>query len=569
LQTFAPRQEAAEQTRPAAVRAPARGPVRRAESPRSIRGLQRRIGNRAVPRHLSRGTAIKPETRARYEAGLHLSLADVRVHTDQPAAASAASLDAKAYTVGREIVFGAGRYRPGSVEGERLLAHELAHVVQQRRGGPDRSVLRLSRPGDRSEREAEGAAAGLLADRPAAVTAGSEPPGIYRDATGPGAARTGPTGRTVVTSGPGLGGLGVGSVGPGAEHLVLVREWLERHQFAPPEDQPAGEQHVLLNGEDMPLSRAVSLAAAGTNLPAAEVQPIVSAALTQAVPHTALGAAFVGGVGNTVPGLPIHPQNWQDQVRLNKALEIQRLDEWLDSHRFGPPEIRDPTGSRVLLDGEETTVERVADQGLASLGGGGLPRFSFLDRREVLAHVRQRYVVGRVGPSTQIAFGYTLVPRFAQVQTPTAPLNPITTQHQFQFTITRPQHAPDSPGREDSPLVGQVTLDDSGHIVSVVAGGQEAVVWPLLRGWLQVSGVVQVLIGANWSQTVSGTAAGAFVQAGAGGQVLVTPAFRNGPFRFLNGHVGIGVQAMGTVQASTVSGPQAGAQGGFVVNLTW
>lgn len=61
----------------------------------------------------------------------------VRVHTDQLAAQSAESVAAQAYTVGSDVVFGAGRYAPASREGQRLLAHELTHVVQQGgTGGP-------------------------------------------------------------------------------------------------------------------------------------------------------------------------------------------------------------------------------------------------------------------------------------------------------------------------------------------------------------------------------------------------------------------------------------------------
>jgi len=56
----------------------------------------------------------------------------VRVHTDSKAAESARAVNALAYTVGRDIVFGAGQYSPQSAPGQRLLAHELSHVVQQR-----------------------------------------------------------------------------------------------------------------------------------------------------------------------------------------------------------------------------------------------------------------------------------------------------------------------------------------------------------------------------------------------------------------------------------------------------
>jgi Domain of unknown function (DUF4157) len=56
----------------------------------------------------------------------------VRVHTDERAAASARQMDARAYTVGDDIVFGLGEYRPTTPEGRALLAHELTHVLQQR-----------------------------------------------------------------------------------------------------------------------------------------------------------------------------------------------------------------------------------------------------------------------------------------------------------------------------------------------------------------------------------------------------------------------------------------------------
>jgi hypothetical protein len=65
------------------------------------------------------------------EARLGQDFSRVRVHTDGKAAAAAGAAGASAYTVGRDIVFGAGQYRPGSAEGQRLLAHELTHVAQQ------------------------------------------------------------------------------------------------------------------------------------------------------------------------------------------------------------------------------------------------------------------------------------------------------------------------------------------------------------------------------------------------------------------------------------------------------
>ncbi len=56
---------------------------------------------------------------------------NVRVHTGERAAESARSVNALAYTVGRDVVFGAGQYQPESQSGRRLIAHELQHVRQQ------------------------------------------------------------------------------------------------------------------------------------------------------------------------------------------------------------------------------------------------------------------------------------------------------------------------------------------------------------------------------------------------------------------------------------------------------
>jgi hypothetical protein len=61
----------------------------------------------------------------------------VRVHTNSLAAASAAAIGARAYTLGSEVVFGAGQYAPDTTAGLHTLAHELTHVVQQRSGGHD------------------------------------------------------------------------------------------------------------------------------------------------------------------------------------------------------------------------------------------------------------------------------------------------------------------------------------------------------------------------------------------------------------------------------------------------
>ena len=105
------------------------------------------------------GAPLEPAVRLSMEAALGNSFGHVRVHADDKAAASAEALGAAAYTVGQRVVFGAGRFRPSSVQGRSLLAHELTHVVQQ--GGASRQGQIAVRQLPRLEAEAEVGAAAL------------------------------------------------------------------------------------------------------------------------------------------------------------------------------------------------------------------------------------------------------------------------------------------------------------------------------------------------------------------------------------------------------------------------
>ena len=79
----------------------------------------------------SPGQPLDVGTRAFMEPKFGHDFSSVRVHIDDQAARSARSVNALAYTVGREVVFDAGQYAPGGRAGQELIAHELAHVVQQ------------------------------------------------------------------------------------------------------------------------------------------------------------------------------------------------------------------------------------------------------------------------------------------------------------------------------------------------------------------------------------------------------------------------------------------------------
>jgi hypothetical protein len=77
------------------------------------------------------GSPLPASTRAFFEPRFGADFSRVRVHTDSRAAQTAESINARAFTVGQNIVFGAGQYATTSNEGQRLLAHELTHTVQQ------------------------------------------------------------------------------------------------------------------------------------------------------------------------------------------------------------------------------------------------------------------------------------------------------------------------------------------------------------------------------------------------------------------------------------------------------
>ncbi|OIJ93037.1 hypothetical protein BIV25_26080 [Streptomyces sp. MUSC 14] len=106
------------------------------------------------------GSPLDDATRTEMEARLGADFSDVRIHTGEAARASAAEVGARAYTSGSHVVIGEGG------ADRHTLAHELTHVIQQRRGpvaGTDNgSGLRVSDPSDRFEREAEANATRVL-----------------------------------------------------------------------------------------------------------------------------------------------------------------------------------------------------------------------------------------------------------------------------------------------------------------------------------------------------------------------------------------------------------------------
>ncbi|MDA9504183.1 hypothetical protein XI09_05275 [Bradyrhizobium sp. CCBAU 11386] len=105
---------------------------------------------------------LSSPTRRSMETRLGHDFGHVHIHTGSVAEASARAVHANAYTVGNHVVFGANKYRPGSVEGDRLLAHELTHVKQQA-GAVATAPLRIGPADDVHERAANSAASSFTA----------------------------------------------------------------------------------------------------------------------------------------------------------------------------------------------------------------------------------------------------------------------------------------------------------------------------------------------------------------------------------------------------------------------
>jgi Domain of unknown function (DUF4157) len=122
------------------------------------------------------GQPLDPTTRTLMESRFDADFSQVRIHTDAQSAESARAVDALAYTVGRDVVFSEGSYTPHLRQGSKLLAHELAHVIQQERGGA--SPPRLQ--GGVLERHADAAASAFVSGLGFINVSGASAPGLSR-----------------------------------------------------------------------------------------------------------------------------------------------------------------------------------------------------------------------------------------------------------------------------------------------------------------------------------------------------------------------------------------------------
>jgi hypothetical protein len=133
-----------------------------------------------IDRRLGGGESLAPDLRQRFgEGGGGGPPAGVRVHRDAEAADLARSVGARAFTVGADIFFGRGEYRPDTRSGARLLAHELVHTTQTT-AAPAGAGLAVSDPADAHELAAERTAARWVSGGPTPQAAVARPAGIAR-----------------------------------------------------------------------------------------------------------------------------------------------------------------------------------------------------------------------------------------------------------------------------------------------------------------------------------------------------------------------------------------------------
>jgi Domain of unknown function (DUF4157) len=128
----------------------------------------------------SSGQSLPGDIQRKFEASLGTDLSSVRVHTGGESQSAAHAVGAKAYTMGQNIHFGAGHYDPSSSAGEHLLAHEVAHTVQQQGGSSTRqNKLEVSGPQDAAEHEADHAADAMVSGGQASISRAT--PNVARD----------------------------------------------------------------------------------------------------------------------------------------------------------------------------------------------------------------------------------------------------------------------------------------------------------------------------------------------------------------------------------------------------
>ncbi len=186
----------------------------------------------------STGEQLDAVTRAHFEPRFGFDFSAVRVHRDAQAAESARAIHARAYTVGKHIVFGDRQVIEHTPSGQATLAHELAHVIQQNRGGSERPAL----DGGALEQAAESAAAAFVAGRSPIWVSGASASGVARQPL-PGSEEKKPRSLRESLKAGGLTDLAL------AQEIGLISDWLLVNPSSEAQYKQLSDELVRLEGE--------------------------------------------------------------------------------------------------------------------------------------------------------------------------------------------------------------------------------------------------------------------------------------------------------------------------------
>ena len=107
---------------------------------------------------------MSSSTKGKMESAFGTSFSNVQLHTDSKASALSGSMNARAFAVGNHIAFGSGEYQPGTLVGDALMAHELAHVIQQKENSGGNLSIGNPSMNSQAEKEADSSTFGFLAN---------------------------------------------------------------------------------------------------------------------------------------------------------------------------------------------------------------------------------------------------------------------------------------------------------------------------------------------------------------------------------------------------------------------
>lgn len=191
-------------------------------------------GNAAVSQllnELSGGRPLEPATRADMETAFGTDFSEVRIHDDPGTQAKAEAINAEAFTQNDHLYLGAGAPSPETSAGRKLLAHELAHVVQKRQASGQESSA-VNQSGDKFEVEADRAATSAAAGLPVHLASSGAPPALQRQSSSDPwdrfADKALEKGISYTEKGWAIGGVAIRDVQKGIEGLEMAGEVLAK-----------------------------------------------------------------------------------------------------------------------------------------------------------------------------------------------------------------------------------------------------------------------------------------------------------------------------------------------------